>query len=460
MEVFEDLEAQNIKRGIHFGNRMGEGKLLKEVEEGLSENSHKDFTKLSIFLLSLVFLINLFVVYPIYKQNVLPSFSSHVFFLIGTWVNLTGIISAEQFFLFLSIVALAFAPVGIYLFVRKNAQGDDLVAFIASLLFVLPNPLINDGTPIVGAIMRGDGAHGLVFAFAPLLLMGVQNFIASGNFAYGIIPALAVGAVAIISPFACFNLLILYSVVTLADCFMGNLRLKLFRLSFIIGSGFALSAFWYIPHIITRVASLDYVKLSFQKILFTLPVAIPAVPIIGTITFLIFDRRKKLRPILMAMATLIIYFLLYSVSRSLKLAGIFTPDRYEPEFAFAAAFAISVLVVPLIQVGVRHYIIKRQNKVVVALSGVLFALVISGLVLLNMDTFMAVRSNIANSRVNSSINIGISSFPRNAKFDDSVSLISTAISAATLVFLFSALITKPSFFKLKDEKKYSATSSS
>jgi len=56
--------------------------------------------------------------------------------------------------------------------------------------------------------------------------------------------------VAVISPFATFNLLIIFGVITVSEGFFRDLREKISRLMFLLISSFLLSFFWYYPNIL------------------------------------------------------------------------------------------------------------------------------------------------------------------------------------------------------------------
>lgn len=438
----QDISGQKIKRGIDFGNRVGSRRA--KLDDNFPWWDEKSWSKTTFFFLSIVFLVNAYLVYPLFQQDIQAAFTSSAILTVTYFVEALKLATKEQFLVFVTMSAVFFAPVSVYFFVRK-ISGHELAAFLATMIFILPNPLSREGLPLVGLILQGDGAHALMFAIMPFLILLAQSFISTGISVYGVMAAIVTAGFAIISPFALFNVLILFLITFVGESFLGSVRVKTGRMLFLVASSFALAAFWYFPNVFVKILSIDHVGVSVSRIVNSLPLAIPLVPVIGTVSFLIFDRRAKLKPLFIATAIVAVYYCLFLSSRVLKISGLFTAERYLPELILGLGFLASAILAPALEVAVRKLMAKSRILLAFCMATAIFA---SLLFLKNSITiFDSVHKSIQQARIRSVANKGIGSLARGSEVKNLPSVTATSISFATLLLFLFIIIRHPAILR-------------
>ncbi|MBI3486045.1 hypothetical protein HY025_03835, partial [Candidatus Daviesbacteria bacterium] len=330
----------------------------------------------------------------------------------------------------------------------------ELAALLATLFFIVPTPFFKNGLPLIDAVLLGDGAHGVAFSFLPLVLMYVQEFISTGFFKSGTVAAILIALIAIISPFAFFNLLIIFTILAISDGFLGDLRIKLIRSLSLVFFSLALSFFWYYPNLLNQIVLLNHVVFAFNKFVSILPLAVPGIPIIGTIAFLVFDRREKLRPFFIAIALFLIYFALYSLSKSISITGLFTYYRYVSELSFAISFGLALFLSLIIEVFVRNYILKTKSSFLRNSYLILGTILVCALAVTSLISVKIVHNQIENSPIKYQNTVGIGNIKRVFDFQNFSSILALFISLSALVILLSLLLksnlsTKNSIFNVK-----------
>lgn len=456
-ELVTETIGSDLKRGIDFSNRLG-GKLGQSFEQNYLWRDGGEFTIITFAFLVTVYVLNLFFVFPIFKLDLTPAFaSSNVLSIISNYIASFGLLSQSQFYLIITIMSLTTAPISLYLFVRRNVFRHDSIAFLATLVYILPNPIFHDGLPLIRGIFAGDGAHSIAFAFIPLILMGFQIFITRGIPLYGVLAAIGTSAIAIISPFATFNLLIFATIITISAVFQGNLRAKIIRLALVLISASALSFFWYFPEALSQIVKLGHVEFTIRKMISILPIAIPIIPVVGTLLFLIFDRRDKLQPFFIGLSMLIVYGGLYSLSNILKVTGIFTPERYLIELSVAASFVIAVLFTPISQFIIRKCLVGLSNK---SIYSVQIFVCTALIVLVGMTSYFNVRAaqkEVIKSPINASQSMGVGTVDRSSKIVLNSINIPNAVSFLTLIIFAVVLVKFPSILRVEDEQPVQTT---
>ncbi len=445
------MENQDIKRGIDFENRFGESKSY--IEHAFSWWNGGKLNRKTFLFLCTVLLINTILVYPIFGKDTSAAYSSSVALsLISDVLSFTLHVTKSSFFSGITTFSLCIAPISFYLFVRKIVMRHELTALFATLLFILPNPIFNNVPIMIHALLKGDGAHIFMFSLIPLFLLYVQSFLANGMPILGALAAIGTAGIAIISPFALFNLLLFYIILTIAEGFLGNFRVKVMRLIFLLLTAFALSLFWYYPTVIMQILILSYVKVAMSKFLSILPIAIPLLPIVGAISFLIFDRRERLKPIFISMFFFLMYLFLFSISSDLQISGIFTAERYTIELSFASSFFLAVLIVLLVELGIRSILENINNKL---LLGFLFLgefLLGTVLCFITYQAITIVHTYINIQSIATPYTIGIGGIKRIFDFRDISSIIVSCISFLTFMILFFVTIKYP--LKVNKSKQF------
>lgn len=348
--------GDKIKRGVDFETRVGESSVPRQV---FFWRPGKRFNHRTFFLISVLWLMNFFIVLPVLSLDLSKAYYSSIF-LVNTakWVKgLTGI-SENLFFQFLTFWVCAFTPVSFYLFARRLTMRHEITAFIATLFFILPSPLFGNLPIVVTALLRGDGAHMVVFSFLPLFMLYLQMFLSTGASALLFLTAVTLAYSAVVSLFATFNIFVFLAVILIAEGFLGDLRIKILRTVILVLTASALTLFWYYPKAVLDLLTMPVVNEAAGKFLNILPLSIPIIPVAGALAFLIFDRRIKLRPVFVSLALLLVYVMIYGLSGQLSLGSIFRPDRYMPEIAMVISLMASIVFVLMIETGVRHF--KRK----------------------------------------------------------------------------------------------------
>jgi hypothetical protein len=431
------MENQDIKRGVDFETRFGEQS--RALDSAFLWWRGEKFNKKTVIFLSLLFTINFIIVFPILGKDFSPSYaSSSVLLAIAGFLKYL-FISPQFFFSILTLLALCLAPINFYLFVRRVAMRHEITAFLASLFFIIPNPFFGQVPITVTAFLQGDGAHALVFSFLPLFLLYVQAFLKTGIPALAVLCVIGTAAIAVISPFAAFNLLIILFILTIAEGFLGSLRVKLLRLVFLLFGSSLLASFWYYPNVLSKIAVLSHVKFAFDKFTSLLPLAVPIIPVAGALSFLIFDRREKLNPVFISTALFLSYFSLYNVSRDLAMNGVFTADRYGLELGFSSAFFAAILCILLTELGIQKLLpkIERSQALRLLLSLQFISALLIGF--FTLQGFAMVQKVAEQKIVANQFTAGIGGIKRTFSITDFTSLLWLFISLATLFCLFYIL---------------------
>lgn len=446
------MENQNIKRGIDFENRFGQGLLNSNAQKAFAWWKGGKINKMTFAMLAFVFLLNLYFLFPLFGRDLSHSFSSSMLQGIGNVIDMSGVIHKRQFFSFLAIVSLSLAPISYYLFVRKLVFRHETTALLSTLFYIIPNPLSSNALPFASAMLNGDGAHAVAFSAIPLLLLYMQAFVSTGTSAWSVMSAIGMAIVAIISPFAFFNLLIIGVTLTISDGFLGNLRIKIGRFLFLCVSAVCLTLFWYSPLVIIKISILTHVQFAMKKFWSVMPLFIPLVPVVGFLAFLVFDRREKLKPIFVGISLFAIYFLLYNMSRSLQSTGVFTAERYGIEQAFVGGFSIAILIIAVSEISIRYVLLRIKETHNYFLGIVGASAMLAFLFFLIIASVQTAREAMKAQPIRSDYAIGIGSMARIVRYTDFSTILATLISLATLGFLVYLLIRFPSVVVKKNTK--------
>ncbi len=444
------MENQNIKRGVDFDNRVGASRIAFTLQNAFAWWKGRKLNKTTLLFIATVFVVNLLVVYPLFGRNVVPSFSSSALLALAGILENADILAQDQFFSLLVVFSILAAPISYYLFVRRTAMRHDLTAFVATLFFVLPNPMTNNGSVLTSAILNGDGGHVVTFSFIPLLLLYMQAFISTGFSVWGFITILITALIAIVSPFAMFNLLILFVAIAISEGFFRNLREKFLRLLFLLVSSFLLSFFWYYPNVITQIIVLSHVSYIINKLVSILPILIPIIPIVGLLLFLVFDRREKLKPVFLGLFLFIIYIFLYFISRDLKIAGILTSDRYLLELTFSASYLFAMIFVLVTELLFRGYIFRIKNNVLLFLSIFGFVLFAFLFISFAVEGVLKTHVQLGKQPIINSYKFGIGNIGRAFNFNDISIISASSISLLTFIFLLFFLSRSSAVVKAKE----------
>ncbi len=440
------MENQDIRRGIDFENRFGQ--TASHISHAFSWWQGKKLNGKSFVFIISVFVINLVIIYPLFGRDVTKAYTSSAFLLVvSQFFESVLHISRGVLFSVVTMVSLSFLPISFYLFVRKMALRHEFTALLATLILILPNPFFYNTPILVNALLHGDGAHVLIFSLLPLLLLYVQAFFARGVPLLGVLSCLVTAFVAIISPFALFNLILFYLVLVVAEGFQGKLRLKFMRFVFVLVASVGLCFFWYYPALFTRIVFLQHVQFAVARFMSIMPLAIPVVPVAGALSFLLFDRREKLKPIFVGLSLFLLYMFLYATSANLNISGIFTAERYLPELVFASSFFLSMLFVLLTELIVRNALPRRKRRSIFFLSVTFVSFSVAMIVLLTVRGIGIVHEYLDTVTIETNYTSGIGTMQRVFSLQDISSWLACLVSVAVLGFLVFLVRKYPSVSK-------------
>lgn len=445
------MENQDIKRGIEFETRVGAGTPV--LRAAFSWWKGNTLNQKSFRYILIVFALNLLIIFPVFGRDLTDAYAESA--ILNGIATVLGFlfISKSVFFWILTAIALLFSPISMYLFFRRIALRHEATAFLATLIFILPNPFFYNIPILVNAVLKGDGAHVLAFAFIPIILLYMQLFIRTGIPLILLLCSVSTSMIYILSPFASFNLLVLYLVITIADGYLGNLIVKMQRLLFLVVISSALSMFWYYPSLLFTILKIEHVQFALGQFWGFFPLIIPAIPVLGVVLFLVFDRREKLNPIFISMTLFIFYFMMFAMSSNYNVEGLYTSDRYLPELVFSASIFFAFLFMFLtklasesfpyrLQESFSFFLIKTAQSAGV---GVLLFLVWQGNKIVSQLTQMPILTYEKY--------VSIGSLPRVIPIFDVTAFVSLVISGGTFYFLTKLVKRFPSSIKRIAEEK-------
>lgn len=443
------MENQDIKRGIDFDARVGE--FAPVISRAFDWWKGKTIGRKTFIYVSVVFVLNFIIIFPILGKDTSEAYSSTALSGVANFFHFFFIPKRFIFFL-ITFSSLTFAPISLYLFFRRITLRHESTAFLATLFFVLPNPFFNNVPILVNAIMNGDGAHVLVFSFIPVFLLYVQLFLKTGIPLLSVLCSVITAFIAVLSPFAVFNLIFIYTILTVAEGLLGDTRLKLLRLFFLFLTSTTMSAFWYYPGLLWKVSQLSHVKFAMDEIFSLAPLAIPAIPVLGVIMFLVFDGREKLNPIFTSTCLFLLYLFLYSLSASYNISGVFTAVRYLPELGLASSAFLSLLFVFLSQLLFRNFFPKVDKR---TFSLLLFGAKVLGIIIVIALVVQGVIivKQFADQDIPTPFLEGIGNLPRHYTLTNVSAYLAILTSVGTLTFMVRIARKFPSSVKRIAEER-------
>lgn len=421
----------SLKRGIDFRNRLGQASFGGTLWKHLHWWQGKQITWSTLFFLVVVMLVNLVLVFPIFEYNLESAYSSSILVLLGKMFGKYH----SQFFQGLTILTLTLAPVSLYFFIREMVFKHELTAFFATLFFILPTPIFKDGQPLVRAVLSGDGGHAVAFSLIPALLIAVRSYLANGWMKVKLVTIFGAAAVAIISLFGFVNFLIIVFLMSVSEGFMGRFRVKIKRFFSMFFFSVALSFFWYYPKLLSQVLVLDNIQLTLQKFWRVLPLAIPIVPVVGAVSFLIFDRREKLKPVFVGFSLFVIYLILYKASQIIQISGIFTAERYLIELSFATSFLVALVLVVLVELFIRKHVFAYKGQATFLLYLLLGIIILVFVVIVAVIVISSGRAEITTLEIIDQYHIGPGTIQREFNLSDPSTDFAIFVSVAASIFL-------------------------
>lgn len=352
-ETLAEKQEERIRRLNHFRKKIPEFSAQWWVRVG------------EIFGLAVLFLVNLFLLYPFFgHEDRVNVFSAPVIPVLATFT--------ERFIAYSSgirvwlLAFLLFFPLSFYYLV-KRITNRKLTAFLASFVVILPIRFFLLLRVNLG-LLGGDGVHVASLTFIPLTCLFLLCFLRQGNFWSGIFSALGAALVALTSPLGFLTLTVFMGIITFSEMLLGQGRLKLVRFLTVLILAIGLSSFWYNPKFILLVINSSQGELLRQSLANLFPLSFFIVPLLGTFGFLLFENRPQLQSMFIAFF-LTVAFGLFSLGTGV---AHLLPSRFLPAFGIGLAFLIGVSTVWLFDF-LRN---SARRLAAFGLIGVIFALIV------------------------------------------------------------------------------------
>lgn len=269
--------------------------------------------------------------------------------------------------------SLVFSTVGIYFLVRDLTKRQVAAIFAAALFLIPPVPIFvlsfirsSILSPeLISAksfftVIYGDGAHFLALAVVPYTLLFYLRFLKSGEKRDFLLSVFALVIILLANRSQSFYVLLILSVATLCDMFLGLAREKLKKFILVLIFCAGLVSFWYTPYFWLQSVDIAFAYLANNiRLLFPLPFIIAVLSLL--FSFVFFGRREDRQGIFISMLSLFIFlaisidwilngrsflphpqrllpdlFMFLAISAALTFAAIFDKTRLEVRLKFVS----------------------------------------------------------------------------------------------------------------------------
>ena len=346
---------------------------------------------LEVGLVLLLFLLNLYVVYPLLNVTAVDQpFSGPVIPLLIKILNFFRISDTLAFQLVNFYFYLLF-PLSLYFFVKEITKRK-LTSFLAVLIASLPFYPMALGR-VLSSFNGIDAAHIASLSVLPIALFSNYLFIKHGGVSNLISAAVTSALIALIAPFGFLTFIIFTSILTFSEMLLGNGRLKMIRFLAVLVFAGGLNSFWYNPGFFIWMIFGPMGSEVRATILKLLPLSFFTIPALGAFGYLLFDRKPNLQPLFLASFFTLTFFLISIVG-----GGFFPshPARYIPELGISLAFFISVMIIGLTDNLRLHFPTKIPIKKIGLFINAFLVVMIFGLFVI---TVKIGREVVANERV-------------------------------------------------------------
>lgn len=287
-----------------------------------------------------LFLLSLFLLYHFFGQE--DTFNVFSAPLVPVLADLTSVFAPYSFGVRIWLLSFLLAfPLTFYFFI-KELSGRKLVAFLSSLLSLLPLGFFLPSRVKMG-LLGEDGAHVASLTMVPIVCLLLLRFLRRGGFKSGVLAALGFTLVALTSPLGLFTLFCFALVVAFSEVLLGEGRLKILRFLTILFLVMGFSAFWYNPKFVILTLASPQGVLVKQTLFRLLPISFFLVPLLGTFGYLLFEQRSHLQPAFLAIFWTIGFGLL-ALGAGVPVSA---PSRFLSGFGISLAFLLALLMVAL-----------------------------------------------------------------------------------------------------------------
>ncbi|MCL4382165.1 hypothetical protein M1545_00010 [Patescibacteria group bacterium] len=284
----------------------------------------------------LVLILNLFLIWPLMDKTLpFSKFTAPLLpFLAG---------GREEILKFLIFGAYIFGPVSLYFYVWEITNRR-LISLLAGLIYTLSASRFYDTVAV------GDSAHLVSLTILPIVLIFNLRFLRNPTIGLLLVSAVGVALVALTSPFGLFTLLIFLGLLTYSEMLLGLGRFKMLSTLMILIAAAGLSSFWYHPSFVYKIFQAEHGEALVKLLLNLIPPSFFLVPVLGALSFLIFDRKPSLQAIFLSLSHFLVFFTLIYVAPSISTTYLPVPNRFLPEFYFSFSFFLAVVLVIIAEV--------------------------------------------------------------------------------------------------------------
>lgn len=335
---------------------------------------------LEVATLVLIFLLNLYLVYPFFGTSApITFFSGPIIPLVTKSIELLGL-PLPYAIQIVNIIFFLIFPLSLYVFIRFITVRK-MIALLAALIVSLPFYPFGE-VRAYASLLGPDAAHIASLSVIPIAMYGLLSFLRKGGVGNLIVAAVASALVALVSPFGFMTYIIFSIVLTFSEVLLGRGRLKFLRFLTVLLFAGGFSSFWYNPSfflwMITGPLG-ENIRYTVSKLF---PTLFFSVPVLGAFGYLLFDRKPNLQPVFLASFLTIIFAII-----SLAGGGIFPshPSRYTPELGISLSLLLSIIIVKLtdyLRLN-KNPKLARYNKALLSSSFLLIVMVflVAGLIL-------------------------------------------------------------------------------
>lgn len=297
-----------------------------------------------IYLLVLVFLVNFYIVLPLFgvpSQSV--PFSSPI---IPALAKIVAFVGGIPFLYATQIVNIAFYLLfgfSFYLLARFITQRK-FAAFIAVILTSTPlGPF--SWMRITGGFLGEDGPHIASLAILPLSLWAFISFLRNGGIKNLLISSVGGALIILVSPFGFMVYVLFCAISTFSEILLGAGRLRIARFISSLVITAAISAFWFNPGFVFWLYLGPFGEEIRGSIGSLIPVSFFVVPVLATFGYLLFDRRPNLQSVFLSVFFTLTFLIISSVSSGVLASA--HKSRYQAEFGISLSLLIGVVFVKL-----------------------------------------------------------------------------------------------------------------
>ncbi len=230
------------------------------------------------------------------------------------------------------LLAMVFSGPILYFFIFYLTKRR-LAALVGVCVYLLPFEPFVQGR-IKMAFLVGDGGHIVSVGFVPLVALPLLAFLRTGRFSRLVLAAFGMALIALTTLFGSLAGLMTLGVVAFSELLQGRGRIKLIRFGLFVLVALGFVAFWYNPTFVLSYFNTERGQTISKTLVNLIPLSFVVLPVFGAFGFLLFEKKKQLQPLFIALGLTAMYTVIFFADYSSHLFPSH-PRRYYPELGFA-----------------------------------------------------------------------------------------------------------------------------